>query len=374
LSALAACLRQQAPTIAVLAVAGVAGSVIRAGSTLGPYHVLVTGYGLVPLAHWALGNLADIELDLGVIPLGAFAILLVRAFSRAALSAELRRLVLLTACLGLGLFATVAALSASQYGLERTHERNLFFLAPLVLIAFFAWLEAGLPRPPATTTAVAIGLVALPLAIPLAAVATSSGEDGLAFVIWEDRLTPPRIAVTEMVLVTAFAAGVFLIVRRPKVLMLGICLVALGVALFAGERHAARSVAAARATWRDAAWIDRAVGPDARVVALWGTTKSDHDFSRITGLWIDEFFNRSVRDIASAVGKLPDGLPVEKLTIRPNGCLEAAFPWTPQYAVARSERRLAAPVVRVSPSKKAILYRLVPRASDSPCFARLQQR
>jgi hypothetical protein len=372
LSALAAGLRQQAPTIAILAVAGVAASVVSGSSTLGPYHVLVTSYGLRPLAHWGLANLADIELYLGVIPLAAFGMLLVQAFSSAALSAELRRLVLLTACLGSGLFATVAALSASQYGLGRVHERNLFYLAPLVLISFFAWLEAGLPRPRGTATVVAVVLVLLPLTIPVSALA-SSGEDGLALVWWEDRGTPPRHAIAEMVLVAAVAAAVFLISRRPKV-MLGICLAALTVALVAGERHAARSVAAGHATWRDAGWIDRAVGPDARVVALWGTTKADLQYSRIEGLWADEFFNRSVRDVASADGPLPDGLPVEKLRIQSNGCLDAAFPWTPQYAVVETESPLTAPVVRISPSKRAILYRLDARASDQRCFARLQQR
>lgn len=372
LSALAAGLRQQAPTIAILAVAGVAASVVSGSSTLGPYHVLVTSYGLRPLAHWGLANLADIELYLGVIPLAAFGMLLVQAFSSAALSAELRRLVLLTACLGSGLFATVAALSASQYGLGRVHERNLFYLAPLVLISFFAWLEAGLPRPRGTATVVAVVLVLLPLTIPVSALA-SSGEDGLALVWWEDRGTPPRHAIAEMVLVAAVAAAVFLISRRPKV-MLGICLAALTVALVAGERHAARSVAAGHATWRDAGWIDRAVGPDARVVALWGTTKADLQYSRIEGLWADEFFNRSVRDVASADGPLPDGLPVEELRIRSNGCLDAAFPWTPQYAVVETESPLTAPVVRISPSKRAILYRLDARASDQRCFARLQQR
>jgi hypothetical protein len=158
---------------------------------------------------------ADIELYLGVIPLGAFGVLLARTFSSTALSAELRRLVLLTACLAFGMLATVAALSASKYGLERVHERNFFYLVPLVLITFFAWLDIGLPRPPAVTTAVAIILVLLPLTIPLQAVAASSGEDGLALVFWEDRGVPPRIAVTEMVLVAAAAAGVFLIPWRP---------------------------------------------------------------------------------------------------------------------------------------------------------------
>jgi len=374
LSALVACLRQQATTLAILVIAGVAASLVAGSSTLGPYHVLVTSYGLRPLAHWGLANLADIELYLGVIPLAAFGVLLVQTFSSAALSADLRKLVLLTACLASGVLATVAVLSASKYGLERVHERNLFYLAPLILISFFAWLDIGLPRPPVTTTAIAIVLVLLPLTIPLPAVAASSGEDGLALVFWEDRGVPPRIAITEMVLVAAAAAGVFLIPWRPKKVMLGICLAAFTIVLVSGERHAARSVAAGRAMWQDAGWIDRAVGPDARVVALWGTTKADLQYSRITGLWADEFFNRSLRDVASADGPLPDGLPVRKLRVRPDGCLDAAFPWTPQYAVVERERPLTAPVVRISPSKRAILYRLVPRSSNFRCFARLQQR
>jgi hypothetical protein len=315
--------------------------------------------------------LADIDLYLGVIPLAAFAILLVRAFSSTTQSAELRRHVLLSASLGLGLLATVAALSASQYGLGRTHERNLFFVVPLVLIGFLAWLEAAFPRPRVAAAVIAVVLVLLPLTIPLPAVGTSSGEDGLALVIWQDRGTPPRHAVAEMVLVAAVAAAVFLFSRQPK-LMLGICGVALGVALFAGERHVLRAVKAERPMWRDTDWIDRAVGPDARVVAIWATTKSEGQFERISGLWADEFFNRSVRDVASADGPLPDGLPVEEMAIRPNGCLEAAFPWTPQYAVLETTRPLAAPVVSISPSGRATLYRL-PGVSSQGCFARLQR-
>jgi hypothetical protein len=262
--------------------------------------------------------------------------------------------VLLSACLSLGLFATVAALSASQYGLGRTHERNLFFLAPLILICFFAWLATGFPRPRVPAAVIAAALVLLPLTIPLPAVATSSGEDGLALVIWQDRGTPPKHALAEMVFVAAVAAVVFLKSRRPTV-MIGICVAALAVALFAGERHAIRSVDASYPSWRDAGWIDRAVGPNAHVVALWATTRSESQFSRIAGLWADEFFNRSVRDVWSADGPLPDGLPVEDVKIHSNGCLEARSSSSPQYVVLETTRPLAAPVVRISPSKRAIL-------------------
>jgi hypothetical protein len=353
-----------------LVLAGVAAAAVRGSSTLGPYHVLVTSYGPRPLIHWALANLADLELYLGVIPLAAFGVLVVQALSSASLSLELRRLVLLTACLGAGLLATVAALSASKYGLGRVHERNLFYLVPLILICFFAWLDAGLPRPHDTRTAVAVALVLLPLAIPAAAVGMS-GEDGIALLLWEDMKIRPTVAIDGMVLVAAILVAVFLRARRP-VIPLGVCLIALATATGTGESHAVDSLTFHRDEWRDFGWIDRAVGPDARVVALRATRKTT--YSGIEGLWADEFFNRSVRDVASASGPLPDGLPVEELKIRPNGCLEAAFPWSPQYAVVDKARPLTAPVVRISPSKRAILYRLDAGAFDSRCFARLRRR
>jgi hypothetical protein len=367
-SALVACLRRHAPTIAILVLAGVGAAAVRGRSTLGPYHVLVTSYGIRPLVHWALANVADFELYLGVIPLAAFGVLLVQALSSPSLAAELRRLVLLTACLGAGLLATVAALSSSPYGLGRVHERNLFYLAPLVLISFFAWLEAGLPRPRDTRTAVALALVLLPLSIPAAAVGMS-GEDGIALLVWEDMKLRQTRAIDGMVVVAAILVAVFLRARRPAI-PLGVCLVALAAALAAGESHAVDSMSFYPGQWRDFGWIDRTVGPDARVVALWATPQSQ--YLGVEGLWSDEFYNRSVRDVASARGPLPDGMPAEAMKIRANGCLEAAFPWAPQYAVVEVGRQLAAPVVRISPSKRAILYRLDARASDRRCFARLK--
>jgi hypothetical protein len=370
-SALAACLRRQAPTVVVLALGAAAATVVSGRSTLGPYHVLVTSYGPRPLAHWALANLADFELYLGVVPVAAFLVLLVRALSPSApVSPELRRFVVLTACLGVGILATVAALSASPYGLGRVHERNLFYVAPLVLICFFAWLEAGMPRPPDARAAVAVALVLLPLAIPAAAVGMS-GEDGIALLLWDDLGLRPTVAIDGMVVTAAILVVVFLRARRPAI-PLGVCLVALAAGLAVGETHAVQSLDSNRDQWRDFDWIDRTVGRDARVVALWATR--ENRYRGIEGLWADEFFNRSVRDVASANGPLPDGMPVEELRIRANGCLAATFPWRPQYAVVEAGRPLAATVVRVSPSRRAVLYRLAGRPDAPGCFARLRRR
>jgi hypothetical protein len=360
-SAFVASLRRQAPTIVVLVLVGIAALAVRGRSTLGPYHVLVSTYDLRSLVHWSLANIADIELYVGVVPLAAFGVLLV---SRP-VALEVRRVVVLTACLGLGLMATVGVLGASQYGLGRVHERNVFYLVPLLLIIFLVWLRAGLPRPRVVTTVVVVVVVLLPVTIPRPAVPIS-GEDGIATILWADLHVRPVFAIAGMVLVAAVAAAVFLRARDWKA-PVAVCLVALVATTVAGERHAILSLRFNPDSWRGYGWIDRAVGPDARVVELWPATMGPGRL--IDGAWADEFFNRSVRDVASADGPLPDGLPVETLTVRRNGCLRASLRPRPQYAVVEKGRRPTAITVAVSRTGRATLVRLDPSGG---CLTRMR--
>jgi len=361
-SALAESLRQHAPTIAALVLGGVASLAIRGSSTLGPYHVLVTSYGVRPVVHWALANVADLELYLGVVPVAAFLLLL----ASRPLSPELRRLTVLTACLASGLLATVAVLGASKYGLGRVHERNVFYLAPLVLISFFAWLRAGLPRPQRIAPVVALATVLLPLAVPRSAVGIS-GEDAIATILWAELPISSGQAIVGMVLAAAGAAAVFLTARSWKA-PVALCLAALISGIVFGERHAINILHAGSFQWRDDGWIDRAVGSDAHVVALWATTHSGPQAVRVGGAWADEFFNRSVQDVASADGQLPDGMPVESMTIGPHGCLRTDLPSDRRYAVLETRQPLTASIVAVSPSGRAVLYRIRPRDG---CLAHL---
>jgi Dolichyl-phosphate-mannose-protein mannosyltransferase len=361
-SALAASLRRQAPSIAALMLAGVGALVIRGPSVLGPYHVLVTSYRLRPLVHWTLANAADMEIYLGVVPAAAFLVLLLSRSS----SPSLRRLTILTACLACGLLATVAVLGASKYGLGRVHERNVFYLAPLVLISFLAWLEAGMPRPRRIATGVAAVVTLLPLTIPRSAVPIS-GEDGLATIVWNDLPLSPRAAIIGMVLVAAVAAAVFLAGKswKPPV---ALCLAALLSGIVLGERHAIDTLQTGGAQWRDGGWIDRVVGSNANVVVLWATTHTGPQAVRIGGSWADEFFNRSVNDVASADGPLPDGISVEPMTIGPGGCLRTRLSSHPRFAVLETRHPLTGAVIAVSPSGRSVLYRLEP--SDG-CLAHL---
>jgi hypothetical protein len=361
-AALTELVRQQALTIAALLAGGAAALALRGRATLGPYHVLLGSYSVRSLGHWALANVADLALYLGFVPFAAFLVLL----ASRSLSPELRRLTILTACLASGLLTTVAVLGASVYGLGRVHERNVFYLAPLVLISFLAWLRAGMPRPRGIATGVALLVVVLPLTIPRPAVPVS-GEDAIATILWAQLPLSPGRAIIAMTLAAVVAAAVFLRARSWHA-PVALCLVALVSGVVLGERHAVDSLRTGRAQWRDDGWIDRAMGGDADVVAVWATQHSASQAVRIGGLWADEFFNRSVRNVASGDGELGDGIPVETLTIGAHGCLRTTDASHPRYAVLETRHPISAPVVAVSPSGRSALYRLAP---SGRCLARL---
>jgi hypothetical protein len=78
-------------------------------------------------------------------------------------------------------------------------------------------------------------------------------------------------------------------------------------------------------------------------------------------LWLAEFYNRSVRDVASAGGPLPDGLPAERLSRRVNGCLSGMPRPSGGYAVVDDTFRIAAPVVVRDDAAHLTLYRLADR-------------
>jgi hypothetical protein len=362
-----------APVLVATAVVGVLAasmSLIRGRSLLGPYHVLVSSYSPLSLMRWTLANVADIALYVGVLPAAAFGVVLAGATSRRSpLSMEHRRMAVLTATLGLALLATVAALSASEYGLGRVHERNLFSLAPLLLIVFFAWLEGGLRRPRHTALIVAIVVALLPLAIPSSAV-MKSGIDGLALVWWHAMRVPPPFVVFAIVAFAAVNAILFLRVERAS-LAIRVCVTVMLVTLVGAELRSYADAAPYADNRKNASWIDKAVGADATVVAIVAARSVARLRSeRVHAMWSNEFFNRSVRDVLSAGGQLPDGLPVEPITIRANGCVETRV--HAAYAVVDANTPLDAPIVARNSATHSILFRLKPHDAMA-CVAHLNR-
>ncbi len=347
-------------SIGLGALAAAAATVLAAASgrsVFGAYHVLLGGHGSpLSLLRWALANAADIELYVGVVPFAALALALVHAL-RGSLSAELRRVTVLTASVGAALLATVAVLSASPYGLGRIHERNLFPVAPLIVIVFLA-SSGRLARRGRAAVAVAVAVTLLPLAIPPSAVTISANDDALALVWWNvSRLSGPALSIA----LAAFAlcgALIFLRGRRPVFALQASLLVGV-VILVGGELHAGASgkLAPTMMMRTDAGWIDGAVGPTSNVVEI---LPGRLDSERIHDVWQNEFFNRSVRDVYSAVGKLPDGLPVRRL-VRRGDCLVGRA--SAAYAVVPDRWRLNGVLIARSAASRSLLYRLRPSGS-----------
>src|SRR5207237_3059633 len=110
---------------------------------------------------WVLYHLAELDLYLAVAPFAA--LLLLTALGRS-LDRPLRVFLAATLPLTAWLVLEVAAFASALS--PRVEERDLFYVAPLFLIALLAWIERGLPRPPRAAAVAAVVAAALPGVLP----------------------------------------------------------------------------------------------------------------------------------------------------------------------------------------------------------------
>src|SRR5439155_25013764 len=108
-----------------------------------------------------LYHISDLDLSLGVLP---FAALLVLALGSRGLPRPERIFVAATAAVSFWLVLEVAAFASEQS--FRVEERNMFYVAPLFLVALLLWIERGAPRPALPVAASLVAAVALPVALP----------------------------------------------------------------------------------------------------------------------------------------------------------------------------------------------------------------
>ena len=113
------------------------------------------------------------------------------------------------------------------------------------------------------------------------------------------------------------------------------------------------------------AWIDDAVGPSAKVAAVWFPNRIacvpfSRWYKRELSLWENEFFNRKVGRLYY-VGQPLDPLPSKRLVIdRATGVLTSvvAGDFVPRYLAVGEEVRLDAPVVARDRQTRTVLYRV----------------
>ncbi len=250
-------------------------------------------YEPVEVLRYLAWHVAELTLYLLVIPVVATIVLLARARTLdRPLQAFLAATVALTACL-----VPVVAAFASVFS-ERIEERNMFYVAPLFLIALLAWVERGAPRPRVLSIVAAAACALVVLVIPFDRFLTTSAiSDTLMLLpLWslQDRIGDAWVAPAALALSAGLAAAFVLVPRRYAVvlplLVLGLWAVSFKPIWWGkhGFERFSRGVLfqGIRAPERD--WIDRALPDGATAAFLW-TGRTD----RMT-VNQNEFFSRGV--------------------------------------------------------------------------------
>ena len=287
---------------------------------------LLGAYSVVGEAHYDVGrafhfvvyHLAELDLYVGVIPVAAAIVLTARARS---LDAPLQVLLAVTISL-LAWTTLVVGTFASRFA-DRIQERNMFAVAPLLLILLLAWIARGAPRPRVLGAAAAAASALLVLAIPFDRfVTTSAVSDTLMLLPWW--AIQIHIYISWLGWLAFLGAAVFalLFVLVPRRFALVLPLIVLAYWLVAsrpiwygpypyGVRQAGAGALfqGIHGVARD--WIDHAVPGGSDVAVLW-TNSSD----RFT-VNQNEFFNRRVGQVYYTIAPTPGGIGEKPVAVDP---------------------------------------------------------
>jgi hypothetical protein len=277
------------------------------------------GYDVGEVLEFLVWHLAELSLYMLVVPIAATVVLVGRARALdPPLQAFLAATVAITVCV-----VPVVAAFASHFS-DRIEERNLFYVAPLLVIALLAWIDRGAVRP-RVLAPVAAGVSALlVLLIPFDRFLTTSAISDtlmlLPFWSLQDRIGSEWITLAAFGLTAALAA-LFLLVPRRYAIVLPLVVLGLWALAFKPiwwgkhgfERFSRGSLfQGIRAAERD--WIDRApTSPGTAEAAFLWTGRTD----RLT-VNQNEFFNRAVGPVYYVDKPTPGGLPETRVTIDPD--------------------------------------------------------
>ncbi len=316
------------------------------------------GYHVWPVIKWLVLHVAELDLSLFVLPFAALIVLVANARH---LDRRLRIFAAAVTSLSVWLVIEVAVF-ASQYS-HRVEERNLFYLAPLFLVALLAWIERGQPRPPRAAIAAAGLAAALPGAIPfLGLLNITAQSDTIGLQPWwylGDGLAGRNSVALVAVLVSLALGAAFLWLPArhapllPVVVALGFLATWLPLQLWTHSFPRLASSAYHQGVGAQRSWIDAAVGRDAHVGVLWSGGNA-------LAVWENEFWNRSVDrvyDLGSA--RLPGDMPEVRLTAnRSTGVLHDAQgkPVSDRYVLTSSSVSLVGRKIASDPAKQLVLY------------------
>jgi hypothetical protein len=350
-------------TVAIAAVLAVVVEVARGRSpaqVLGNYSVTSSGgYRPWPVLEWLVLHIAQLDLSLWVLP---FAALIVLAANARHLDRPLRVFVAASMSLSVWLVLEVAVF-ASRYS-QRIEERNLFYLVPLFVIALLAWIERGQPRPPRAAVAAAGIAAALPGAIPFAHLLNITAEsDTIGLQPWwflgNTWTGRAGVGVVAVAVAITLASCFLWLPRRyapvlPAIVALGFLATWLPLEQWThGFPRLGQSAYAQGIGSAGRSWIDRAVGRDAHVAAIWS---GGNEFA----LWQNEFWNRSIDRVYGLGARLPGDMPETQVSVdQATGIIRGV---NERYVLASASVEIAGKRIASDPEKQLVLYRITPPA------------
>lgn len=186
----------------------------------------------------------------------------------------------------------------------------MFYVIPLFSIALLLWIERGAPRPLRLAVPAAAVAAIIPLWIPFEdLIGVQAVSDTFGLLTWwevHDWGVPLDQIWLAAVLAGAAAVTLWLIVPLRAVAVLPALLL---VFFLVSSQPVEKRIRAASIgelfqgiTRPDRDWVDRAVGRDADVAALW-SGRLDH-----RTIFENEFFSRSIGPVYTLAGPLPGGL------------------------------------------------------------------
>ncbi len=342
---------------ALAALAGTAALGRSPLSLLGAYRAATNStYTVGGVLHFFLYHVAGLDLYLGIVP---FAALLAIWLAPRGLTPAARAFACASFALAVWLLAEVAAFASESF-VDRIEERNMFYLAPLALIALLGLAADGIVpkgRRPLIAAAALAGI--LPVFIPFTRfITTSAVSDTFSLLPWwwaQDNLIHLS-QVRWVALGVSLAAGaVFVLLPRRYALVLpalvGAYFVTTALVVENGRHGIHKTTVGSLWAGTHLAhpdWIDRAVGRNASVAVLWTGATTAYP------VWENEFFNRSVGTIYDVDGAArPDPLPETPVSRAADGRLiepgPSAAAIRAQYVLAPGSLEIAGKLVAADP-------------------------